>query len=65
MLLSSSGVLPGSKKRTEGSEEMTKHGHNLVHTARRAAFGAAALNLGLLLGLLLLTGIPVPEATFV
>lgn len=44
---------------------MTMHGHNLVLTARPAVFGAAALNLGLLLGLLLLIGSPAPEAMFV
>lgn len=44
---------------------MSMHGRNQVPAAMSAASGATAQNLGLLLGLLLLTGIPVPEAIFV
>lgn len=52
-------------KRNGKLARMTMHGHNQVPAARSAAFGASAQNLGLLLGLLLLTGTPAPEAMFV
>ena len=65
MLLSTSGGLSASGNNRKVWKKMIENGHNRVPAARSAAPGATAQNLGLLLGLLLLTGIPVPEATFV
>lgn len=65
MLVSSSGGCAASDKRNGKLARMTMHGRNLVPASRPAAIGASAQNLGLLLGLLLLTGTPAPEAMFV